>query len=119
MAAPTVEKSSDIVQELEKRLLADLQKLAAEISSQFPGVRATVWSSPIGTRTDFHSFDIGIDCLLSAVELEQADGLALSVQVRDLASLPSINADVCWGHPSGKIEAELFPSPMNVSPQIL
>src|SRR5439155_2697312 len=69
---------SNVVEELEKRLLPALQKAADEISRQFPRVKATTWSSPVGSLTDYQGHDLGIDCLFMDATPDQTDNVALS-----------------------------------------
>jgi hypothetical protein len=109
----------NIIEEIEERLLPGLRKVAQQITEQFPRVKATVWSSPVGSETEFQGYDIGIDCLLTDAKLDQSDNIALVIGIRHLSTTPLIDADVCWGHPSGWVEAELFPDPLEVTPEIL
>lgn len=109
----------DIVPELEKLLLPGFKKVAAEITEQFPDVKATVWSGSLGSATDSPGHHLGIDCLLTQADRAQADNLALYVGVYGLRTTPALEAEVCWGHPSGHIEAELFPDPVEITPETL
>ncbi len=114
--APAKVNVASIVQELEQRLLPGLQKVAGEISKQFPKVKANVWSSPVGSLTDLHGHDLGIDCLLTEAGPDETDTVALSVTVRHLSTTPLIDqASVCWGAPSAHAEAELYPDPIEVT----
>src|SRR5262249_26648601 len=98
-----------VVEELEKRLLPGIRKVGEQITEEFPRVKATVWSSPVGSEADCQGHDLGIDCLLTDAGLDQTDNIALIIGVGCLTTTPLIDADVCWGHPSGWVEAELFP----------
>jgi hypothetical protein len=111
---------TNVVQELEKRLLPSLQKVAEEISKQFPRVKASVWSSPVGSLTDLQGHDLGIDCLITDAGPDETDSVALSVGVRKLTTTPLIDqAGVCWGASSGQVEAELYPDPIEVTDESL
>jgi len=111
---------TNVVQELENRFLSGLQGVAKEIAEQFPGVKAIVWSSPVGSLTDYQGHDLGIDCLLTAAGPDQPDNVALIIGVRHLTTTPLIDrAGVGWGDPSVRVEAELFPEPMEVTTEAL
>src|SRR5216683_445363 len=111
---------TNVVQELENRFLPGLQKVAEEISKQFPRVRATVWSSPVGSLTHYQGHDLGIACLLSDARPDQTDNVALIIGVRHLTTTPLIDkAAVGWGAPSAHVEAELFPDSMEVTAETL
>jgi predicted DNA-binding ribbon-helix-helix protein len=98
------------VQELERRFFPFLRKMAEEISRDFSDVIAKVRSCSIGTQTDYQGHSIGVECLFVNANSNQVDNIALSICVRHLLTTPEIDSvDVCWGHPSGHIEAELFP----------
>src|SRR5436309_1898920 len=97
---------TNVVHELEQRFLPGLQKVAAEISAQFPRVKATTWSSPVGSLTDYQGHDLGIDCFLTDANSDESDNLVLSIGVRHLTTTPLIDASVCWGCPSCHTEAE-------------
>jgi hypothetical protein len=108
---------ANLVQELESRFLPGFRKIAREISELFPRVKTTVWSSPVGSRTDYQGHDLGIDCLLTDAQPDQTDNLALVIGVAHVSSVPSMEASVCWGAPSGRVEAELFPDITEVTPE--
>jgi hypothetical protein len=73
----------------------------------------------VGSLTNYQGHDLGIDCLLTDATPDQADNVALSVEVRHLTTTPLMDAAVCWGHPSGHVEAELFPDPVPMSSETL
>src|SRR4051812_23522857 len=93
-----------IVEMLESRLLPEFEELANELN-KLPDVQAKPFSYRAGSLTEFLAHVIGVDCLLSKPETE-ADNVALSVGVEYLTMCPRISAHVCWGHPSGHIDAE-------------
>jgi hypothetical protein len=110
---------ANLVQDLESRLLPGLQRVAQEITQQFPRVKAMVWSASVGSRTDYQGHDLGIDCLLTDARQDQTDNLALVIGIAHVTTVPSIEASVCWGAPSGRTEAELFPASTEVTPEIV
>jgi hypothetical protein len=108
-----------VIKELEDRLLPKLRKFAEEISEQFPTVKATVWSAPVGSLTDYQCHDLGIDCLLSDVGPDETDDVALSIGVKHRATTPLLEAGVYWGAPSGHVEIELFPDPIEATAETI
>jgi hypothetical protein len=100
----------DWIQELRRRLAAPLRELATEVASEFPGVRVIEHSFG---RTQSSECQVGLSCILAAVSKAQPDLIDLTISATDLATAPVIaSADVCWGHPSGKVELELFDRPV-------
>ena len=98
-----------VVQDLESRFLQRLADHAESIRREFPDVKVELWSSSNGSLTDYQGHDIGIDCLIAGVPLDRPDNVALIIEVMHLATEPKLcDAVVCWGHPSGITEAELF-----------
>jgi hypothetical protein len=116
---PTKLDVANVVENLEKRILPGLQRMAQEICEQFPRVKASVWSSAVGSRTDYQGYDLGIDCVLTDARPEQTDNVALVIEIRHVTTMPSMEASVCWGDPSGRVEAELFPDCMEVTPETI
>jgi hypothetical protein len=51
--------------------------------------------------------------------LSEADNVALSISLSKLTSTPKLNADVCWGHPSGYLEAEFTSSDLDFNDETL
>jgi hypothetical protein len=62
--------------------------------------------SSVGSLTPYPGRIIGIDCLLAHAPEDHPDNVALGVDVQHLTTVPLIDADVCWGHPSGHAEAQ-------------
>ncbi len=97
-----------IVQDLESRFLKRLNDHAEAIRGEFPNVEAEVWSSPVGSLTDYLGHDIGIECSIADVPLNRPNNVALIIGVMHLTTEPKLcDASVGWGHPSGAVEAEL------------
>lgn len=95
-----------LVEKLEKRLLPEFEEVAEKIRQEIPNVSSKVESHSFGFDEYLgHSFGIG--CLLTPIWYEP-DNVALTISLSNLAAIPKIHADVCWGHPSGSLEAE-FP----------
>jgi hypothetical protein len=106
-----------IVADLERELLPPFKELAESVPAQFPGVKADVKSQSYDSPADFHH--IYISCLLPDVPHYRPDLVELIVGLYDLSSSPKINADVCWGHPSGYVEAEFSFDPVEASAKVL
>jgi hypothetical protein len=94
-----------LVAQLEEKLLPEFRKIADRINQTIPSVTARASSYSVG-YDEYLSHSIGISCLLQNVD--EPDNIALGVNIFRLNTTPKINADVCWGHPSGHIEAETF-----------
>jgi len=95
---------ASIVESLEATLIPTFEKLAERLN-EVTGVRATVFSLSVGHLTDYQGHTMGVSCLLWEPK-EEEDTVALSVDLAYLTTSPRVSAIVCWGHPSGKIEAE-------------
>jgi hypothetical protein len=108
-----------VVEELERMLMAPFRELEERLSNQFPNVVAKVYSGNVGSLTEYQGYDFVIDCLLTDAPDDQPDNVALSVNLRHLTTNPLIDADVCWGHPSGHIEVEFRPELLEVSDEVL
>jgi hypothetical protein len=108
-----------IVENLERELLTPFRELAENLSARFPNMKMSVYSQDVGSLTEYQGHQILIDCLLTDAPDDQPDNVALSVSLRHLTTNPKIDADVCWGHPSGHIEAEFSPEPLEVSDKVL
>jgi hypothetical protein len=63
---------------------------------------------------------MGVDCLLKDAPSNASDSVALCIDLAYLTSQPLLtNADVCWGHPSGVVEAKLISAPLDLSDTVL
>jgi hypothetical protein len=94
------------VARFEAALMPSFHKIADAIARAFPRVKTSVWSSPVGSATPLQGHDMGVECLFLDAPLDVSDNLALSIGLAYLTSRPQLtNADVCWGHPSGCLEA--------------
>lgn len=98
---------NSLVAKLEKRLLPEFRKIADRINQTIPNVWAQAETHSVGL--DEHlGHSINISCLFTKDYYTEVDDVALCVNIDYLISTPKIFAYVCWGHPSGYIEAE-FP----------
>jgi len=64
-------------------------------------------------------FSLFLDCGLDNVSSDRSDNLALGIEVYDKNDTLTINSEICWGHPSPKIEAEIFEEPVEVNEESL
>jgi len=108
---------SSVVEILEGELIALFEDLANRVKDQFPNVSARVYSHPVGQATDYQGHSIGVDCLLH--DAPEPDNITLQVCLVHLTTEPKISADVCWGHPSGRVEAEFLSEPVDVSDEVV
>jgi hypothetical protein len=110
---------NSLVAELERELLPKFRDWANRASAECPNVKANSYSHSVGSRTVYQGHGIGIDCLLLDTPEDRPDNVALCVDVQQLTTVPMIDADVCWGHPSGHVEAEFSFDPQEVSGEVL
>lgn len=101
-----------LVAKLEEKLLPEFGKIAERINKTIPNVKASAYGSSASSLTEYQGYDFFIDCIFTADVLyeadEVADNIALGVSLCHLTTTPKVDAYVCWGHPSGYVEAE-FP----------
>jgi len=106
----------DPVAQLRLELLPVLRTWQQQLQKRHPDVRVSVWDGHVGQLVDWHGYVAGIDCVLTNAEPDRPDTVALSVRLAHLDETPTIHdADVAWGHPSGHVEASLFPAPVPFS----
>jgi hypothetical protein len=108
-----------VVENLEQNLLAPFRELAQSLCQQHPNLKVNVYSRDAGAPNVNPIHIIVIDCLLTDAPPDRADNIALVVEVSHLNAEAQINADVCWGHPSGYIEAEFSSGPVDASNEVL
>ena len=95
--------SNPIVEELERRFLPAFRTVAEELRREFPGIRITTWSSPVGSATSYQGHTLGIDCLFPHAPSDQSDNVGLSIGVMHLTTEPKLcDASVCWGAEAGE-----------------
>lgn len=110
----------DPVSQLRARLLPILQSCEQELKREHPDLTTNIYDWPVGELTSWQGHDIGMECLFKNVPPQRPDHIALSVSLKHLDKTPSLaSADVMWGHPSGYIEASLFPESVEFSPDSL
>ena len=105
------------VEKLRTRLLPEFDRIVNRIHESTTFVSAKIEDHKFGSG-EFagHSFIISLtlgNCLT------EADNVALEVALIDLTSVPKINADVAWGHPSGSYEAEFSDAYLEISNEVL
>ena len=72
----------------------------------FPNVTLRLSGNSWGQATGADGYIAYLSCTLPSVDADSPDHLDLQISFRDISSDPRAAADVCWGHPSGYIEAE-------------
>lgn len=97
-----------LIEKLEKKNLPEFEEIAAKIRDEIPNIMVNVCSTSLGSLTEYQGWGFCIDCMLTDASYDEIDNVALSVTLFHLTTMPKIDADVCWGHPSGYVEAE-FP----------
>lgn len=98
--------------ELRARITPRLEQLRARIARDFPGVVVTLDAHTVGRRDAPGGFVLGLSCRLPNVDPRHPDEVALVIQVSASEPGPMLEAEICWGDPSGQVEASLLPVPM-------
>jgi len=106
-----------LIEKLKSRLLPEFNRIAAQIHETTPLVSAKVYDSQFGYE-QFLGHGFFIDLMLGNC-LTEVDNVALEVSIYNLTSVPEINADVAWGHPSGYLEAEFSRANLEISDAVL
>src|SRR5436190_10728002 len=94
-----------LVEKLEKKLIPPFEALVDRVAREFPTVHARAYSHSVGSATEYQGHSMGVDCLLKDASGNDSDNVTLTVSLAFLTTQPRVNADVCWGHPTGVIEA--------------
>ena len=106
----------DAVTEIRAKILPMLQSWAQSLGADHPTISVHVFDGSVGAATDYQGHTIGIECTLEPTELGQPDTVALVIALKHLSGSPIIDcADVVWGHPSGRIEVDILPAPVDFS----
>lgn len=93
---------------------------AAKINADFDYASCRAYANfPPNDDPQFGLFSMYIDCGLNDVADDKSDNLGLGITAYDHTATLTINADICWGYPSGKIEAEVFEEPVEVTEESL
>ena len=106
-----------VVETLEAKLFVPFENLAKRLRNQFPNVSAHAYSRPSGSP-EYDGQIICVDCVITDA-LSEADNIALVIDLMHLNTQPKIIACVCWGHPSGYVEAEVSSDWLEVSDDVL
>lgn len=95
-----------LVIQLETDLLPLFRAALPDISHTAPQTLASVFAFSSGSASAFQDYHFGISCLLEEAAPDNADEVALLVSVTGLEHAAQLSAQVAWGPPSGKIEAQ-------------
>jgi hypothetical protein len=98
---------NDLVKTLEDKYLDEFRERAKLLSSRFENLKINAGSHSVRMEADLGQV-IFLSVMFVDAPLDQPDLVDLSIEIENLNSTPKINAGVCWGHPSGCIEAELY-----------
>jgi hypothetical protein len=111
---------SEVVAELERRVLPQLGEAARQIERDFPAARARPWSAPVGSATAYQGHTVGLECYFPDAPADRPDSLGLEISVWHLTTAPELaEAHVVWNHPSGACEIDLVESPVPYSAEAL
>lgn len=95
-----------LVIQLETDLLPLFRAALPDLTSTAPQALASVFAFSSGNASAFQDYHFGISCLLDDAAADGADEVALLVSVTDLEQEAQLSAQVAWGPPSRKIEAQ-------------
>jgi len=84
-----------------------LDSLAVDLGRRYPAVRFQVYSGAIGSQTTYQGWQIRLEAVFAGRGSDEADCVALSIDLCHLDRQPRVMADVIWGAPSGECEASL------------
>ena len=87
--------------------MPQLKAAQLRLKAALPNATISVFSESVGAATSFNGAHLGIECLLPQVADDQPDNVAFTITLCHLDRQPRLAADVCWGHPSGHVEASL------------
>jgi hypothetical protein len=100
---------------LEERVLPLLNEAHAVMSGEYPAYKFKVWSSAVGSNTQYQGHHLALECLLPDATDDEADNFALLIGVMHLTTEPMIcEACVDWSegrHPDICIELVATPLP--------
>lgn len=96
-----------LVKKLDEKLLPEFKKVAVKIREEIPNVSVSIASNSFGSD-EFLGHCYSISGILNQSLAFETDLVDLCVEISNLSTIPKIAAYVCWGHPSGFVEAE-FP----------
>jgi hypothetical protein len=101
--------SAGWVQRIGDRVLPLLRSIADDIAREHPDVKVHVWDGPVGSLTELQGHDFGVECLFRDRTADESDNVALSINLAHLTTQPKLTSlDVCWGHPSGRLELDVL-----------
>ena len=94
----------------------EASKINADVS--YANCRAYAHFPP-NSEPEFGYFSMYMDCILIRADFDKSDNISLGILAYDHDDKFTINAEICWGEPSGKIEAKVFEEPVEVTEQSL
>ncbi len=97
------------LRELQAELHGVFSSAMPQFRSAFPEWKFSLGSAPWGQNTGANGYAVWFEGMLSRARSSEVDTLALVVDISHVDTTPEIGADVCWGHPSGYVEAEWSP----------
>jgi hypothetical protein len=106
----------DALTQMRVKILPMLQSWTQSLKADHPRIAVDVFDLPVGSATDYQGHTIGIACTFPPRERGEADHVALAIVLKHLHTTPKIDsADVAWGHPSGHLEVDILPAPVDFS----
>jgi hypothetical protein len=101
--------------DFERRFRDQLEPFADHLRVIHPNHKIHIYANPWGGATGADGYIINLSCILPDISADQPDLLDLEISFSSVNRDPSAVADVCWGSPSGFIEAEWNEEPCTFS----
>lgn len=98
-------KMHPLVKQIEEMFLPGLNRLASEMRERYPELSFNVWSTAVGTLTEYQGHDVGIECCFQRSSRDVADNVALTINLCHLTSTPRMMLDVICSEPSCHLDA--------------
>lgn len=105
---------------IKARFIEYFEQECRKINAEFRHASCNVETHfPPNDEPKYGYFSMHLSCLLHKTEFEGADNLSLHISAYDWDNKFTIDAGIGWGHPSGKIEAEVFEKTVPVNEESL
>ena len=110
---------NELVASLEGNLIERFQELAGRLRGEHQNVVVSVTSFDEGQRTPNSRRTIAIECLFTDAPTADSNNVGLIVVIEHLNARSRLSAHVGWGDPSGYVEDEFRPEPVQLSSETL
>jgi hypothetical protein len=106
-------EATDLLERLRAVVVPRLRECEQSLREKFPSVDVSFYEGEVGQLTDYRGYHLGLECVLAEAAPEAPSCLALEISVRGKDTSPELDAaDVAWGHPDGRVLADLLHQPV-------